>query len=97
MSIATGISIAYGLVYGLLALAIWRVRRPRRPALEARIAAARERTAPAPTAAVRETEPGINLADHDACELLWSMPARHPGLDRLRQAIRDEQKKGEQA
>lgn len=44
MSIASAITAAYGLVYGLLGLAIWRVNRPRRPALKARITAARQRT-----------------------------------------------------
>lgn len=94
MNVATVITIAYGLVYGLLALAIWRVRRPRRPALEARITAARARTI---SPAVIETEPGINLADLDACELMLNDPEFAAHCDRLWQAIRDEQQKGEQA
>jgi len=48
-----------------------------------------------PLKAVVDTAPGINLADLDECRLLWDMPERHPGLDRLRAAIRDEQKKGD--
>lgn len=90
MSIASGIAVAYGLVYVLLGLAIWRVNRPRRPALEARIAAARERTI---TPAVLDTEPGINLADLDDCELMLSDPEFAAHCDRLWQAIRDEQQK----
>lgn len=93
MSIVVAIAIAYGLVYGLLALAIWRVNRPRRPALKARITAAQKRTTPA----VIDTEPGINLADQDACELMLNDPEFAAHCDRLWQAIRDEQQKGEQA
>ena len=55
-----------------------------------------ETAAPAPTRAVRDTEPGINLADQDACELIWDMPALQPSALRFR-AIRDEQQKGETA
>lgn len=55
--------------------------------------------------ALLETEPGINLADRDECDLIWSMPAfgtpdpHDPelaaGFDRLRAVIRDEQKNGD--
>ena len=45
------------------------------------------------TPPVVDTRPGIDLGARDTCELLWDMPARHPGLDRLRQAIRDQQQK----
>ncbi|MFB6955520.1 hypothetical protein ACFCYB_00435 [Streptomyces sp. NPDC056309] len=70
------------------------------------------RQTPQPRPPVVDTEPGINLADRDACELLWAMPAYDEatarlndriatdpdlaaGLDRLRRAVRDEQKKGD--
>ncbi|MGW2937638.1 hypothetical protein ACWDA7_38835 [Streptomyces sp. NPDC001156] len=43
-----------------------------------------------------DTRPGINLADLDECERIWSMPAYldpglAAGLDQLRAAVRDEQ------
>jgi hypothetical protein len=44
---------------------------------------------------VVDTECGFNLALHDECELLWDMPA-YTGVDRLRDAIRNEQHKGDQ-
>ena len=43
---------------------------------------------------VIETEPGIDLAEQDELELLWSLPA-YTGLDRLDDAIRNQQQ-GEQ-
>lgn len=88
MSLA--IDIAYGAAFALLAFAVW--RKPRRPSLKARIAAVRELTAAAP---VVETEPGINLADLDACELMLNDPEFAAHCDRLWQAIRDEQQKGD--
>jgi len=53
-------------------------------------------TRPEPARAVLDTEPGINLADHDTCELLWDMPAFQPSAHRFRD-VRDEQQKGETA
>jgi hypothetical protein len=51
--------------------------------------------------ALLEAEPGINPGDQSECERIWSMPAYDPdgtaGFDRLRQAVRDEQQKGETA
>ncbi|MFD4968891.1 hypothetical protein [Streptomyces sp. NPDC058424] len=41
------------------------------------------RQTPRPRPAVVDTEPGINLADRDACELLWAMPAYDPATARL--------------
>ncbi|MEU5595709.1 hypothetical protein [Streptomyces sp. NPDC020298] len=43
--------------------------------------------------AARETAWGINLALRDQCERLYSLPPRHPGPDRLWQAIHDDQAK----
>ncbi|MFD7996874.1 hypothetical protein [Streptomyces mexicanus] len=39
-----------------------------------------------------ETEPGNDAALQDECELIWALPARSPGLERLRAAIRRQQK-----
>jgi hypothetical protein len=50
-----------------------------------------------PARPVIETEPGFNLADRDACELLLSDPEFAARCDQLWQAIRDGQQKGEQA
>lgn len=50
---------------------------------------------PQPARPVLDTTPGIDLAARDECELLYSLPARHPGIERLKAAIRDEQQKGE--
>jgi hypothetical protein len=51
------------------------------------------------TPAAPDNKPGINLADHDECELLWSVPAhtrRDPdldaGCDRLLDAIHEHRK-----
>jgi hypothetical protein len=51
------------------------------------------------TPAAPDNVPGINLADHDECELLWSVPAytlRDPeldaGCDRLLNAIHEHRK-----
>jgi hypothetical protein len=44
-----------------------------------------------------DTRPGTNLADLDACELLLDDPEFAARCERLWQAIRDEQQKGEQA
>jgi hypothetical protein len=52
---------------------------------------------PAPLKAIRDVEPGINLALADECARLFNMPEREPGPERLRAAIRREQQKGEQA
>ena len=45
------------------------------------------------TPPIVDTRPGIDLNARDTCERLYNLPARHPGLDRLRQAIRDQQQK----
>ncbi|NUP75771.1 MAG: hypothetical protein HOQ07_14170 [Sinomonas sp.] len=59
---------------------------------------------PAPRDPIRDTEPGIRLDWRDECERLYAMPAYQPddpeltaGCDRLRNAIRGEEKKGETA
>jgi hypothetical protein len=44
---------------------------------------------------VIETEPGFNLAEQDLCERLYGMPA-YTGIDRLLDAIRNDQPKGDQ-
>ena len=95
--VSLAINIAYGIAILLLVIAIWR-NRPgrRRPSEQERAAAARKRTALA-AAPVIETEPGINLADQDACELLLDDPEFAARCDRLWQAIRDEQQKGDKA
>lgn len=87
---------------------------------DAVIAEAHHRTEHLGTAPEPDTEPGIDLALQDECELIWSMPAHDrataqitegltnlfkalgppptaegSGWDRLRDAIRDEQQKGE--
>lgn len=56
------------------------------------------RPAPAPTSAVLDTEPGINLALRDECDRIALASGLYDpdGLDRLRAAIRNEQQKGEQ-
>src|SRR5690242_15269870 len=89
-------------VVGAVACA-WQLRRALREPLERDqpVAEGRRRIG----AAVLETEPGIDLAHQDECELLWDMPAyigRAPaddelaaGFDRLRAAIRDEQRNGD--
>lgn len=97
MSVVTVIGIGYAVCVALLATGIWRVSRraPKQLGTPAR---------PASLSAVLDTEPGINLALHDECELLFAMPAYTvdtpgpdlAGLDRLLRAVRDEQK-GEQA
>lgn len=51
---------------------------------------------PAPTRAVLDTEPGIDLALRDECDRILAA-TDNAGFDRLRAAIRDEQNKGEQA
>lgn len=89
------VEIYFGAMFALFVLVVLRGRRPRRPALKARIAAARERTDVG--LPVRETGPGINLADQDACELMLNDPEFAARCDRLWQAIRDEQQKGEDA
>jgi hypothetical protein len=48
---------------------------------------------PQPVPAAPDNEPGIHLAHHDECELLWAMDARNPGPDRLWAAIRNQQQK----
>lgn len=93
----------YASAFLLLAAVIWRTGRKRRSSERERAAAAQARIErepcdydgllpPAP-----DNWPGTDPDVHDECELIWAMPARNPGLDRLRQAIRDEQQKGDQS
>lgn len=93
-----------GIVFAAwVVVAIWWTSRSLRNAANVRdriIADARARTGLTPPAP--DNVPGINLADHDECELLWSVPAHTPrdprldaGCDRLLEAIRDEQHKGD--
>lgn len=91
----TIVTISYTVVFLLLAIAIWRVDRKSRRRLAARHAAFIRSTLP-PAKAVRETEPGFNLALQDECELLINDPEFAARCDQLWQAIRDEQQKGEQ-
>ena len=51
--------------------------------------------------AAPDNRAGLDVEAQDECELLWSLPAHlgndlEAGIDRLRQAIRDEQHKGDQ-
>jgi hypothetical protein len=71
----------------------WQVRRAlREPSERDRIIReARARTGLPPAAP--DNVPGVNGADLDECELIWATPDT-AGLDRLRQAIRDEQQNG---
>lgn len=102
MNIAITVTAAYGLVYALLAIAVWRVRRPRRPVEQDRAAAARARTGLVPPAP--DNAPGINTANADECTLIYSLPAygtnyepaRDAFVERLLDAMR-EQQEGEQA
>lgn len=88
---AATVIVAVLLVYGACAVAVQACRALRHEA------AAIEEQAPARPAVVaapvRDYEPGINLALRDDCELLWALPARHPGLDRLGMAVHREQQK----
>ncbi|MFE9448360.1 hypothetical protein [Streptomyces sp. NPDC006739] len=90
--------INWAVVVGLLVLAVlilrWQIRGAR--AFDAKQAEFLNTATPPimPTTAVLETEPGINLADRDACELLIADdPEFAARCDRLWAAIRDEQKK----
>jgi hypothetical protein len=85
------------LVFGLVAV-IWQARRALCRASEQvdHILDA-DRTGHIPAAP--DNEPGTNLADHDECELLWSVPAHTPrdpdfdaGCDRLLNAIHEHRK-----
>jgi hypothetical protein len=91
-TLAIDLSIA-GTVAGIAALTWWLSRdTPAGPVGQQQIERDSVRRPGAP-----DNQPGQRADWQDQCELLWDMPARHPGLDRLRQAIRDEQQKGEQA
>ncbi|MFF0790411.1 hypothetical protein [Streptomyces spiralis] len=88
---------AFLLVAGVLAVAVpglaWQIRRALRasrslPATETQTSVVR----PAP-----DTEPGIDLALRDECELLWSMPAFSSGHARMRDHLRNRRTEGEQA
>jgi hypothetical protein len=86
----TVITVAYLAASSLVfAATIWVLSRKPKPSQAARVAAAQARTAPTPPAT--DTRPGTNTAAADMCEQLWALPERHPGPERLRQAIRDEQ------
>ncbi|MFI8351242.1 hypothetical protein [Streptomyces sp. NPDC085596] len=70
------------LVRVIFAVVRWLRRKPTSPAPLP--------TAPVITAPAVDTEPGCDLALRDECELLYAMPA-WTGLDRLRDAIRNDQ------
>lgn len=100
MNIAIAIDIAYGLVFALLAVAVWRVRRPRRPAEQERAAAARARTGLVPPA--EDNRPSLA----DECALIYSLPAygttdepgqREAFVERLLDAMREQQEGEQQA
>jgi hypothetical protein len=80
-----------------VAFVVWLMRRTFNEPLERDriIADARARTGLTPPAP--DNEQGTHLADHDECELIWSMrdfdPDLDAGCDRLRQAIRDQREK----
>ncbi|MEV6833554.1 hypothetical protein AB0N17_03325 [Streptomyces sp. NPDC051133] len=76
---------------------VTRHRRAAQPYRDERPAVSPAQPAPQPAVAVLDLEPGADLGLRDECELIFGMPAREPGLDRLRWAIRDEQKKGDQS
>ncbi|MFE9127019.1 hypothetical protein ACFYOF_16640 [Streptomyces sp. NPDC007148] len=70
---------------------IWQIQR----ALHAELARVDEEQTPAP--AVIDTEPGINLALQDECELMWSVP-EHPGMKTGElDALAHDEQKGEKA
>lgn len=95
MTTSTVIVIGYSAVVLLLTVAIVRVvRKTPQPTEQQRVDAARARVGLVPPAP--DNRLGIDTASHDECELIWELPSRHPGLDRLRWAIRDEQQKGDQ-
>lgn len=78
--------IGYWLLWGfVVAVVAWQTRHALGEPL------VRARAGLPPTAA--DNKPGAHIADHDECELIWSMPAFDPdldaGCDRLRQALRD--------
>jgi hypothetical protein len=105
VSTTTALGIGYAAVFFALATAIWRARPTHRTSKRRRAAAARERI-------IRESlEARGYISPHDPRLPAWLdkrlddyaaldpdlAPVFTPGLDRLRQAIRDEQQKGEQA
>lgn len=94
---APAVTVIVAILLGVCAVAVQARRALRHEAAFEEQAPARPAvvTRPAAVAApVRDYEPGINLALRDDCELLWALPARHPGLDRLGMAIHREQQKG---
>ena len=99
-------SIVVALLVAGVAAVIWQLRAIRREAstgVRDVWDEDRERWTPRPTpplprrvaAPVIDTRPGIDLDARDTCELLYNLPARHPGPERLWQAIRDQQQKGD--
>jgi hypothetical protein len=100
----TAMTAGYAAVIFALVTAIWRVSRKRRPSERERVAAARARIIrescerPGSIASNDPRLPqGINthLDDYAALDPQLA-PVFAPGWDALRQAIRDEQQKGEQ-
>lgn len=87
--------IGWWLLWGLVvAVLAWQTRQAlREPSQRARITAAAARARVGLPPAAPDNEADVHLADHDECELIWSMPEYDPdldaGCDRLRQAIRE--------
>lgn len=80
---------ALGVCLLLLVIAYWLLDRARRRAVTRdRLADARARVG-LPAAAVDNVE-GTNLADLDECELIFSLPARCPHREELKQRIADD-------
>jgi hypothetical protein len=76
--------------YGLLGVCLWRRERRRPLERDQIIREARARVWDA-DGQRWSTEPGINLADLDACELILDDPAFAARCKRLWDAVRDEQ------
>lgn len=99
MNTTTIIAIGYACVFLALVFVIWRhiPRIPDHAELQ-RAEAARVRAGLVPPAP--DNRPGLNAADQDKCELIWSLPAYRDvdldaGCEQLWAAIRDEQQKGD--
>ena len=85
MSATTAATIIAGLLTLALLAGIWQTRRTaRRESIRNRL--------------IREAQQGAEATrEIDELELIYAMPEFEAGLNRLRQAIRDEQQKGDQA